>query len=128
MNPEKENMRFAKSKTPKVNAYLEALEGHPLADLFLEIRKTVLKAVPGLVEDIKWRNCLTYAAEKNLIQTVLGKQHITLIFFDGVALKDPKGLLEGDGAKTRSARFDALPLPEKALIDLVKQAAKASKA
>jgi hypothetical protein len=77
-----------------------------------------------LSEDIKWRNCLTYALEKNLIQTVLGKQHITLIFFDGVNLKDPRGLLDGDGAKTRSARFAALPVPEKALSDLVKQAAK----
>lgn len=121
-------MRFAKSKTPKVNAYLESLEEHLLAELFLEIRKIVLGAVPGLAEDIKWRNCLTYSLEKNLIQTVLGKQHITLIFFEGASLKDPKGLLEGDGAKTRSARFDALPIPEKALADLVKQAAKVSKA
>lgn len=90
-------MPFTKSKSPKVNAYLKAVEEHPLAELFFEIRKTVL-----------------------------GKKHITLIFFDGVALKDAKGLLEGDGTKTRSARFDALPLPEKALSDLVKQAAKAS--
>ena len=84
----------------------------------------MLKAAPTFTEDIKWKNCLTYAAKKNAIQTVLGKAQISLIFFDGKQLKDPKKLLEGDGAKTRTVRITPESFDPKALAALVVQAAK----
>ena len=71
----------------------------------MEIRALILGADPAITEDIKWRNTLVFADRKNLIQTVVGKQHTTFIFFDGALLEDPAGLLEGDGKTNRSVRI-----------------------
>ncbi len=110
-------------KNPTVSAYLAALDT-PLLSLFLDVRATVLKAAPSFTEDIKWKNCLTYAAKKNAIQTVLGKAQVSLIFFEGKQLKDPKRLLEGDGAKTRTVRITPENFDRDALAALVVQAVK----
>lgn len=106
--------------------YIDALDSE-LKELFLMVRSTVIEAAPGLNEEIKWKNCLTYSQERNIIQTVVGKQHISLIFFDGVKLKDPDGLQEGEGNKTRTAKITAKNFKPKALAKLVKQAVLISK-
>lgn len=119
-------MRFKKSKNDIVNEYIETLD-EELAPLFMEIRATVLAAGPAFNESIKWKNCLVYATEKNHIQTVVGKGRVSLIFFDGVSLKDKYGLLEGDGSKARTMRIDSIDFDKKALTDYVKQTLKNGK-
>ena len=81
-------------------------------------------AVPDLGEDIKWKNCLTYSQKKKLIQTVVGKDKVTLIFLDGIHIPDPNGLLDGDGKKARSVRFYDLQFSKPGLSNLVLEAVK----
>lgn len=113
-------MKYKKSKNDIVNEYIEDLN-EEIAPLFLEIRKCVLEAGSSLNESIKWKNCLVYSTVKNHIQTVVGKGKVSLIFFEGVSLKDKYGLLEGDGNKARTMRIDSMSFNKKALQDYVKQ-------
>lgn len=118
-------MKYKPSKNKVVADYLQSLDPG-LKDLFILIRETVLNACPELDEDIKWKNCLTYSHKKNIIQTVVGKQHISLIFFEGMKLNDPDGILEGSGSKTKTAKITDQNFKPKALAKLVKQAVKLS--
>jgi hypothetical protein len=113
-------MKYKKSKNDIVNEYIENLN-QDIAPLFLEIRDCVLAAGASFNESIKWKNCLVYGTTKNHIQTVVGKGKISLIFFEGVALKDKYGLLEGDGNKARTLRITSPDFNRKALQNYVKQ-------
>lgn len=92
------------SRNDVVTDYLAALDPG-IRDLFLAVREDVLGAGVDLDEAIKWKNCLVYSTDRNLVQTVLGKGKISLIFFDGVAIDDGRGLLEGEGKTTRTLRI-----------------------
>lgn len=115
-------MVFTASTNEKVNSYISGLE-EPHQSLVIRIREVAHAAVPNLKEDIKWRNCLVFTTQKNLTQLVVGKQHQTLIFFDGISLNDPQGVLEGDGNKTRNMKFTGLDFDADQLSDFLKQAA-----
>lgn len=114
-------MNYTPSQNDIVNDYIDNL-GEENAPLFLDVRACVLNAGPELNESIKWKNCLVYGTKNNLIQTVLGKGKVSLIFFDGVAIDDPFGLLEGDGKKTRTMRIKSLEFNRDALTHYVQQA------
>ena len=114
-------MNYTPSQNDVVNEYIENL-GEEIAPLFLDIRTCVLDAGSDLNESIKWKNCLVYGTKKNLIQTVLGKGKISLIFFDGVQIDDPFGHLEGDGKKTRTMRITSREFDHNALTHYVQQA------
>lgn len=109
------------SANPDVQSYLDAL-GDSIA-LFLAVRDTVHDGHSGFDEAIKWKNCLTYVKDgENLIQTVLGKNKVSLIFHNGAQLDDPAGLLEGEGSKTRTVRITSDDFDREALAALVAQA------
>ncbi len=116
-------MKFKISKNDIVNEYIGTLKDD-IAPLFLDIRSTVLAAGPSFNESIKWKNCLVYGTTKNHIQTVVGKGKVSLIFFEGVSVKDKYGLLEGDGSKARTMRITSPDYNKKALTDYVKQTLK----
>lgn len=114
-------MKYTPSKNETVNSYLEQLDTN-LASLFFAIREAVLSSSKNLNEDIKWKNCLVYSTKKNLIQTVLGKTHISLIFFDGVRLEESFPMLEGDGNKTRTLKITEANFSARLLKKMVKMA------
>jgi hypothetical protein len=116
-------MSFTPSADPTVNAYIDGLDD-AIRPLFVAVREVVLAAEPDLREAIKWRDCLTYSARKNAIQTVVGKGKISLIFFAGAAIDDPKGLLEGDGKAVRTMRITDGRFDKRALRAYVRQAAR----
>jgi hypothetical protein len=114
-------MPVRKSKNPTVNTYLKDLDGSQ-KDIVLTLRELVLSTDAGISEDIKWKNCLTFIYNgKNIIQTVVGKNHTTFIFFDGAKLKDHRKMLFGDGKTVRSARFSSTEIDGKAVQDFVRQ-------
>ena len=113
-------MKYKKSKNDIVNEYIASLRDD-IAPLFLAIRSCILDAGPSFNESIKWKNCLVYGTTKNHIQTVVGKDKVSLIFFEGVSLKDNYGLLEGDGNKARTMRIASADFNKRALADYVKQ-------
>jgi len=119
-------MKYKKSKNDIVNEYIEALDAD-IAPLFLKIRECVLKAGRDLNESIKWKNCLVYGTVKNHIQTVVGKGKVSLIFFEGILLKDTYKLLEGDGNKARTMRITSPDFNKQALTDYVRQTLKSQK-
>ncbi len=91
------------AKNRQVEAYLDNLDR--LQDRFLAIREIILITAPQLDENIKWKDCWTYSqSKKNLIQTVLGKDKISLIIQNGAALENIDGWLEGDDQRTRTVR------------------------
>jgi hypothetical protein len=109
------------SRNAHVNAYIDALD-EGIKALFVEIRETILEAEPDLEEAIKWKNCLTYSAGRNIIQTVVGKGKVSLIFFDGIDLDDPKRYLEGEGKRVRTYRILSEDFDRGALQGFVKHA------
>jgi len=114
-------MTFQKSKNPEVNTYLLTIPEN-IRLLFQKVRMCILETEPDLEEAIKWKNCLTYLSGKeNLIQTVLGKEKVSLIFHNGAKLKNHGNLLEGDGAKVRTVRITSLDFEVKALKKLVEE-------
>ena len=114
-------MNTIESGNPKVKAYLENLDT-PLKDTLLQVRQLILDTEAGIEEEIKWRDSLVFIFNKNMIQTVLGKAHVTFIFFDGVELDDPTGLLEGEGKRNLSVRVSSMDFDRQAFRDLVRQA------
>jgi hypothetical protein len=116
-------MKYTRSKNDIVNEYIEGL-GEDIAPLFLEVRSCILAAGPAFNESIKWKNCLVYGTTKNHVQTVVGKGKISLIFFEGVSIKDKYGLLEGEGNQARTMRISSSDFNKKALQDYIKQTLK----
>jgi hypothetical protein len=114
-------MTYTPSANAAVNSYIEALPDS-IRPLFVSVRETVLGAEPSLAEAIKWRNCLTYESGRNVIQTVVGKGKISLIFFDGTDIDDAAGLLEGDGKRVRTMRITSETFDKRALRSYVEQA------
>ena len=104
-----------------MNTYIDTLD-ESIKPLFVSVRETILAAEPGLDEAIKWRDCLTYSTSKNVIQTVVGKGKVSLIFFDGLEIDDPVGLLEGEGKRVRTMRITSSDFDGKALGSYVRQA------
>jgi hypothetical protein len=115
-------MTYIPAVDEKVRDYLATLES-PLTDTLMQVRQLVLETEPGITEAIKWRDSLVFMAnKKNIIQTVVGKAHLTFIFFDGVQFKDPKGLLEGEGKKNLSIRLTSMDFDQAGFVELVKEA------
>lgn len=114
-------MNYKKSKNQVVNDYIESLDSN-IQELFLAVRAEVLSVSGDLDESIKWKDCLVYSIDKNLIQTVVGKNKLSLIFFEGAQIKDNHGLLEGDGKKTRTMRITSPEFNKNALHEYVEQA------
>jgi hypothetical protein len=116
-------MKRTPSKNAAVDVYIDALD-ESIQPLFVSVRETIIATEPGLDEAIKWRDCLTYSLRKNLIQTVVGKGKVSLIFFDGLEIDDPAGLLEGDGKRVRTMRITSPDFDDRALRSYVRQAAR----
>lgn len=114
-------MTCTPSETAAVNDYIDALP-ESIQPLFVSVRETILGAAPGLKEAIKWRDCLTYETSRNIIQTVVGKGKVSLIFFDGIEIEDRAGLLEGQGKCVRTMRITGETFNKTALRSYVKQA------
>ena len=106
-----------------VEGYLARVEP-ALRDLIREVRRTILDAVPGMEETVKWGS-LTYEMKGIVCSIVMHKGHVNLQLWRGAELADPDGLLEGTGKSMRHVKIgspgDIKRGPVRAL---VKQAAR----
>ena len=114
-------MRYTPSGNDAVNAFINTIDP-AIQALFVVVREAILQVHPDMNEQIKWKNCLVYSTTKNLIQTVVGKGKISLIFFEGATLQDDAHLLEGDGTKVRTLRIISQDFDVQALQSYVQQA------
>ena len=72
-------------------------------DILLAVRSIVLKS--ELVEVMKWGQPTYTFNGKNVIILSALKDHVTLGFFKGVLLKDPKKLLHFAGPNSKEAKY-----------------------
>jgi uncharacterized protein YdeI (YjbR/CyaY-like superfamily) len=87
-------------RSPKVDGYLRRAK--TWQEEFQKLRETILEC--GLNEEMKWR-CPCYTFQKSNIVLIHGfKDYCALLFFKGVLLKDPKGILIQQTKNVQSAR------------------------
>ena len=86
--------------------WLDGLEP-PLRPIANTLDRTIRDADPELINSIKWGNP---ACEKQGLVCYLAatKVYVSLGFFNGAALADPEGILEGKGKKLRHIKVRAL--------------------
>ena len=101
------------NRNPDVDAWFERYD-NPLKELVQNVRDVILGTDERVSEVIKWQ-APTFVYKGNIASFFpKSKQHVTLMFHQGAAIEDPYGLLEGDGATSRSAKFtDAADLAVK---------------
>lgn len=95
-------------------------------DVLARVRKIIHEAVPGVVEDWKWRGVPTWEHHGIITTGESYKTYIKLTFARGAAVPDPKGLfnssLEGNARRAIDIH-EGDKIDEKALKALVKAAA-----
>ena len=101
------------NRSPDVDAWFDSYD-NPQRDLVLAVRQVVLDTDPRVSETIKWQ-APTFTYRGNLASFYpKATKHVSLMFHTGASLPDPAGLLEGEGATSRVAKFaDAADLEAK---------------
>ena len=86
------------------------------------LRDIILKAEPGIEEIYKWRHPV-YSKNGEVCHLMLARDHISLGFWRGNELDDPKNLLTGDGARHRNIKVEKVKdIPKQEVINWIKQA------
>lgn len=105
---------------------------HYLADqppknrtIIAALRSFVGRVEPGLTEAVKWGNGCWVGRSGPVAYVYSADGYVQLGFFRGSALRDPKGLLEGDGQYVRHVKVrSAAGIDEAAFGALLRQAAR----
>ena len=100
-------------KNPKVDEWFRKSD-NPLKTAMQRVRAIILAASPKMTEEIKW-SAPTFMYKGNMASfNPRAKQHVHLMFHAGAKIPDTTGLLEGDAAEVRVARFhDAADVEKK---------------
>ena len=101
------------NRSPDVDAWFDSYD-NPQRDLVLAVRQVVLDTDPRVSETIKWQ-APTFMYRGNIASFYpKATKRVSLMFHTGASLPDPAGLLEGEGATSRVAKFvDAADLEAK---------------
>jgi hypothetical protein len=88
------------------------------------LRQFVKRVEPGLSEAVKWGNGCWVDSNGPVAYVYSAKGYVQFGFFNGSSLKDPRGLLEGNGKYVRHTKVrDPSEIDERALAALLGQAA-----
>ena len=102
---------YLKDQNPKNKAVISAL------------RRFVKRVEPKLTEAVKWGNGCWIGTNGPVAYVYSATGYVQFGFFNGASLKDPKGLLEGEGKYVRHTKVrDASEIDERAFAALLKQA------
>lgn len=116
-----------KPKRMKAYATFDAyLADQPTANqtIIRALRRFVKRIAPSLEESVKWGNGCWVKGKQPVAYVYSAPEYVQLGFFAGSRLKDPKGLLEGDGQYVRHIKVrKASDIDERAFGSLLKQAA-----
>ena len=85
---------------PDVDAYLDASD--QWADEIAALRPLLLDS--GLDEHIKWGKPCYALGDANVVLVQGFVDHLALMFFKGILLEDPEGVLEDQGPNTHAAK------------------------
>jgi hypothetical protein len=107
---------------PSFDAYLDdqALRNQPIVR---RLRRFVKEVAPALEESVKWGNGCWLKGKWPVAYVYSDEDHVQFGFFAGSALKDPQGLLAGQGRYVRHVKVRKLSdLDEAAFRALLLQA------
>ncbi|HUY07449.1 MAG TPA: DUF1801 domain-containing protein [Acidimicrobiales bacterium] len=115
------------SKTPAqlIDARIEEL-GDWRGKILSELRGLIKKALPGVVEEWKWRGVPVWYLDGMICTGETYKNVVKMTFAKGAALKDPSGLFNSslDGNTRRAIDFhEGEKIDAKALQTLIRAAA-----
>jgi hypothetical protein len=89
-----------------------------------ELRELVKRVAPRLRETVKWGNGCWVNGKENVAYVYSAAGYVQFGFFGGSALKDPDGLLEGEGKYVRHIKVHApADIDKRAFASLLRQAA-----
>jgi len=104
------------------SAYLAA-QGARNRTIIRALRALVKRTAPELEEAVKWGNGCWVGGNGVVAYVYSAKEYVQFGFFRGVRLKDPKGLLEGEGKYLRHIKVrKASEIDTRAFTALIKQA------
>ena len=87
------------------------------------LRRFVKQVAPGLQESVKWGNGCWLKDGTPVCYVYSGPDYTQLGFFLGSTLKDPKGLLQGNGKYVRHIKLRSpTEIDERAFAALLRQA------
>lgn len=90
--------------TAYVNEFMSLFE-HPFKAEIQAIREIILKADSRITEGIKWNAPNFYYKGDMAVFTPHVKDHVLMVFPNGILIADDSGLLEGDYPDRRMAHF-----------------------
>jgi hypothetical protein len=103
---------YLKDQSPKNQVIIRAL------------RKFVKRVEPSLGEAVKWGNGCWVSKNGPVAYVYSDTGYVQFGFFNGSSLKDPRGLLEGEGRYVRHIKVrDRSGIDERAFAALLRQAA-----
>ncbi len=89
------------------------------------LRKFVKRAAPQLEESVKWGNGCWVKGKAPVAYVYSAPEYVQFGFFAGSRLKDPKGLLQGEGQYVRHIKvFKPSDIDARAFAALLRQAAR----
>ena len=89
------------------------------------LRAFVKRVEPGLSEAVKWGNGCWVGKKGPVAYVYAAPGYVQFGFFRGSSLKDPKGLLHGEGKYVRHIKVhDASEIDERVFAALLRQAAR----
>jgi hypothetical protein len=104
---------YLKDQNPKNQAIIHAL------------RRLVKRVTPALSEAVKWGNGCWVSGNNPVAYVYCAADHVQFGFFNGSSLKDPRGLLQGQGKFVRHTKVrDPSTIDERAFVALLRQAAR----
>jgi hypothetical protein len=91
--------------------------------LIRALRRFVRRSAPGLQESVKWGNGCWLAGKAPVAYVYAADDYVQFGFLRGAELRDPRGLLEGDGQYVRHIKVRRLAdIDEDAFGALLRQA------
>jgi len=115
-----------KPKRMKAYATFDAyLADQPAANqvILRALRSFVKRAAPTLEESVKWGNGCWVKGKRPVAYVYSAPDYVQFGFFAGSRLKDPKGLLHGQGQHVRHIKVrERSDIDERAFRSLLKQA------
>ncbi len=102
MSPKNDEVPSGAAASKKIDAMLAQL-GDWRGDTLTELRKLILEADPDVEEQWKWMGSPVWSNNGIYVVGNAHKSKVKLTFSDGVALNDPKKLLNsGNGTKWKA--------------------------
>lgn len=89
------------------------------------LRRFVKRAAPQLEESVKWGNGCWVKGKDPVAYVYSARDHVQFGFFRGAKLRDPEGLLQGEGKFVRHIKLSRqADFDEEAFQALLRQAAR----